>query len=70
LAALERLPPSEKFDLLERLWASLTKVPSQVPLANAQLQVVRERLAEHVTTPDDVVGVDAAFAAAQATLPR
>lgn len=44
--------------------------PADLPVTQSQLQVVRERLAQHVASPADVVGLDEAIAAALALLLR
>ncbi len=68
LAALDNLVPAEKLDLLERLWTSLLRVPASVPVAPSQLQVVRERLAEHCAAPNDVVDLGDAVESARVGL--
>jgi putative addiction module component (TIGR02574 family) len=41
---IERLSPDERLDLMERLWESLRKNPSTVPLTNAQREELDRRL--------------------------
>jgi putative addiction module component (TIGR02574 family) len=41
---IERLSPDERLDLMERLWESLRKNPSSVPLTNAQREELDRRL--------------------------
>lgn len=63
VAELLKLPVEEKLRLMEAIWESLSSDP--VPLGEAHLAVLGERLAEHLRNPNDVVGRDELLAEAR-----
>ena len=65
VAEILKLPPEERLRLAEIIWESLAADPSTVPLGDAHLKVIDERLAEHERNPDDVVSRDQVLAEAR-----
>lgn len=55
VAEILKLRPEERLRLAEVIWASLAAEPSSVPLGDAHRQLLDERLAEHESSPDDVL---------------
>jgi putative addiction module component (TIGR02574 family) len=62
VAEILKLPPEERMQLMEIIWASLAADPSSIPLSDAHRAVVDERLAEHEATPNDVASRDEVLA--------
>jgi putative addiction module component (TIGR02574 family) len=65
VAEILKLPPEERMQLVEIIWASLAADPSSVPLGEAHRAAIDEALAEHERNPDDVVSRDEVLAQAR-----
>jgi putative addiction module component (TIGR02574 family) len=63
VAELLKLPVEERLRLMEALWESLSA--DSLPLGEAHMAIVGERLAEHLRTPNDVVDRDVVLAEAR-----
>jgi putative addiction module component (TIGR02574 family) len=62
VAEILKLPPEERMQVMEIIWASLAAGPSSVPLGEAHRAVIDERLAEHEANPNDVASRDEVLA--------
>ena len=58
IAELLKLPVEDRLRLVELIWESISATPSDVPLSDAHVAVIEERLAEHKRNPDDVLSMD------------
>ena len=52
---IDRLQIEERLALVEDIWDSIAADSAALPLTNAQRAELDRRLAEHETSPDDVV---------------
>lgn len=52
-AEFEQLPIEEQIDFVQRLWETIARVPSQVPVPEWHGAIVRERLAAHRANPNE-----------------
>ena len=52
---LDQLSTNERLKLVQDLWDQIAAEPEQVPVTPAQRHELDRRLAEHATSPDDVV---------------
>ena len=50
---IRELPPEQRIRLIEMLWASFIDAPETLPISEAHLRIVRERVAEHEAHPED-----------------
>lgn len=49
------LPPSERLNLMDRIWDSLAENPELIPLPDEHRQILEARLKAHRANPGDVV---------------
>jgi len=55
VAKILALSVEERLRLIELIWQSLSNNPSEIPVTDAERQLIAERLGEHERHPDDVV---------------
>jgi putative addiction module component (TIGR02574 family) len=65
IADILKLPVAERLKLLELIWDSIAEHPADVPLGDAQREIIDERLAEHSRQPDDVISREQVLAEAR-----
>jgi putative addiction module component (TIGR02574 family) len=65
IAEILKLSVEERLRLIEMIWESLVRNPSDVPIGEAHRAVIDERLAEHQRDPDDVASRDEVLAEAR-----
>ena len=58
-----KLSVEERLRIIDRIWESLD--PSAVPIGDAHLKVIEERLAEHRRDPDSTLTLDEVLAEAR-----
>lgn len=58
VAEILKLPAEERLRLVEVIWESLTRTPSDVALGDAHREAIDVELAEHRREPDDVLSLD------------
>ncbi|HZR03689.1 MAG TPA: addiction module protein [Burkholderiales bacterium] len=61
IAEILKLPVEERMRLIELIWESLSANPSSLPLSDAHLATLNERLAEHERDPEDILTIDEAL---------
>ena len=52
---IDRLSVEDRLALVQEIWDSITAVPEQVPLTEAQRRELERRLAAHEASPGDVI---------------
>ena len=65
VADILKLPARERLHLIELIWESLVRSPSELPLGDAHCAIIDERLAEHERDPCAVATRDEVFAEAR-----
>lgn len=60
-----KLSVEERMRLVDLLWESLAADPDSVPIGDAHLNVIGERLAEHRRNPHSTVTLDEVLAEAR-----
>ncbi len=55
---LERLTKEEKIQLVEDLWDSITVLPDDFPVSEAEKAILDARLAAHHQSPDSALSLD------------
>jgi putative addiction module component (TIGR02574 family) len=65
IAEILKLPVEERLRLIEMIWESLVRQPSDIPMGEAHRALIDERLAEHQRDPDDVASRNEVLAEAR-----
>lgn len=65
IAAILNLPAQDRLRLLELIWESLAAEQSSLPMSDAHVAVLDQRLAQHGQDPDDILTVEQVFAEAR-----
>ena len=65
IAEILMLPVEERLRLIEMIWESLVRNPSDVPVGEAHRAVIDERLAEHQRNAEDIATRDEVLAEAR-----
>lgn len=65
VARILALSVEERLRLIELIWESLNANSAEIPLSDAHLEILAERMAEHERDPDDVVSLDEVLALAR-----
>ena len=60
-----KLSVEERLRLVDLIWQSLESDPSALPVSEAHLKVIEERLAEHRRNPNSTVSLDEVLAEAR-----
>ncbi|MBK9261415.1 MAG: addiction module protein [Polyangiaceae bacterium] len=55
VARILALSVEERLRLIELIWESLNANSAEIPLSDAHLEILAERMAEHERDPDDVI---------------
>jgi putative addiction module component (TIGR02574 family) len=55
LAEILKLPVDERLRLVEQIWNSIAANPAAIPIGDTHRAIIDERLAEHASSPDDVL---------------
>ena len=56
--SVESLTPSERLELLDRLWESLTETPAAIPVTDAQKAELARRLAAYNRDADNGISFE------------